>query len=133
LSTGSLSQVSDHQRRRLHQAAVGARRVAFWQQEDVTGHELGGGHALRPAVPPHAGRRRGHPRQRRHRLLGARLLDVTEDGIEHDDREDHDRVEGHALRAFERPRRDRHDGGGDPQLDQRVRNWPRNRRHACGF
>jgi hypothetical protein len=57
--------------------------------------------------------------------------------VEHDDREDHDRFEGHALRAFERPRCDRHDGGGDLQVDQRVREPaeepPSRRKRLLGF
>ena len=52
-----------------------------------------------------SGRRRRHPLQRRHRLLGTRLLHVAEHGVGDDDRGDHDRVVRRLLSRPPAPRR----------------------------
>jgi hypothetical protein len=116
--------LGDHQRCGLDQASVGADRIALGQQQDVSGNDLGGRDALRAPVSSHAGGRRGHPRQRRHGLVGARLLHEAQGRVESDDGQDDDRVVGHALRAFAGPRDERDDHGGQQQVDERVGELP---------
>ena len=72
------------------------------------------------AVAHDPGRRRRHPLQRRHRLLGPRLLHVAEHGVGEDDRRDHDRVERRLLPTLQHPRHQRDHDGGKQQVDQRI-------------
>ena len=70
-----------------------------------------------PLAVAHDGRvRRRHRAQRRHRRLRARLLNVSHDRVEQDDREDRDRFVRQATRALEHPE-DRGDRCGDEQQD----------------
>ena len=80
----------------LEQARVGRDGVALLDQDDVAGHDLGRRHPVPRAVADDGGVRGRHLAQRRHRLLGARLLDVAHDGVEEHDGEDRHRLVGQA-------------------------------------
>ena len=55
------------------------------------------------------------------RLLGTRLLDVAEDGVEDEDHPDHERFVRHSLGPFRHPGGHRHEDGGKQEVDERVR------------
>ena len=69
------------QLRRLDQPQIGRHHVAGLQQHDVAGHQLGGrADSPRVAVPQRTTRGGGGELlQRRHRALGAILLDEADD------------------------------------------------------
>ena len=69
------------QRGGLDQPRVGRNGVAFLDEDDVARHELARRDALPCAVADDVGVRRRHLAQRRHRLFGARLLDVAHDAL----------------------------------------------------
>ena len=135
LALPSQRRLRDRQRRRLDQPGVGRDRVALGERQDVARHHLGGRNPLLAPIAHDPGRRRRHPLQRRDRLLGTRLLHVTEHGIGDDDRRDHDRVVRRRLAPLERPRDERDDDGREQQIDQRVGELAEElppRRHALG-
>ena len=116
--------LGDGQRVGLEQTAVRGDRVTLREQQDVAGHHLGRGDPLLAPVAEHAGRRRGQPLQRGHRLLGTRLLHVAEHGIREDDRSDHDRVVRRSLAALQHPGDQRDHDRREQQVDQRVGELP---------
>jgi hypothetical protein len=120
LALAGQRRLGNDQRCRLDQAGVRADGVALAQDEEVAGHDVGGRDADLPSVPNHAGGRRGHPLQRRHRLLRLPLLHEPQHGVRDDDDGDHDRLERRALRALERPGHDGDDDGCEQQVDERV-------------
>ena len=82
LALAGQRRLGDRERRRLDQPGVGRDRVALGEQQHVAGHDLGRRDPLLAPVAHDPRRRRRHPLQRRDRLLGARLLDVAEHGVE---------------------------------------------------
>ena len=85
------------QRGRFDQPRIGRNRVAFLDEDDVAGNDLGGGNAPPLAVANDRGIGRRHRAQRRHGRLRSRLLDVAHGRVEQDDREDRDRFVGQAA------------------------------------
>ena len=65
------------QRGGLDDPRVGRDRVAFLDEDDVAGHEIGGRHARRFTVANHVRVRGRHLSQRRNRGFGSLLLDVA--------------------------------------------------------
>jgi hypothetical protein len=59
------------ERGRLNQARVGGNGIAFFDQYDIAGHNLGSRDAAPLAVANHVGVRRGNLAQRGHRLFGS--------------------------------------------------------------
>ena len=78
------------QGRRFQQPSIGRDGVAFVDQDDVAGDDLGGGEAapLTVANDRRVGGR--HRSQRRHCGLGSGFLDVAQGGVEQDHRQDGD-------------------------------------------
>ena len=67
---------------------VGGHFVAGFEQHDIAGHKLLGRHALLAPVAPHRGLGDDHLREGIDRLFRPGFLEITDDGIEEDDRED---------------------------------------------
>ena len=67
------------------------------------GTTLLGGDAHLPPVAQHRRAGRGHPLERRDRLLGPAFLQEAEHGIGNDDDGDHERLERHAGGVLQRP------------------------------
>ena len=80
------------QLRNLDQPQVGRDLVARLQQHDVAGHQLSSGQDLHHAAAQHGGVCRRQLAQRSHGLVGAPGLHKADDGVEHYDDEDHQRV-----------------------------------------
>ena len=80
------------QLRNLDQPQVGRNLVARLQQHDVARHQRRGGHHLHGSAAQHRGVRRRQLAQRRHGLVGAPGLNKADDGIEHHDHQDDQRV-----------------------------------------
>ena len=122
LSTASLSPVSDASATLSAAASAGARRRAgiALGQEQVAGDDVGAG--MRTRRPSRSTRRRrgGHPLEGRHRLLGLAFLDEAEHAVGGHDQADHDRLERHAVGAFQGPGHHRDRDGRQEQVDQRV-------------
>jgi len=78
----------------LEQPSIGRDTVARLQQHDVAGHQLDRAQLLHVPLAPHAHDRRLHGAQRRQRLLGLVFLEEPQGRVEHDNREDHNRVFG---------------------------------------
>ena len=102
----------------LDDAGIGRDLVAGLDQHDVAGHDVVGGDPLALAVAHHGRFRRGQRHQRAHRFLGARFLDEAEQGVQHDDRQDDDRLigQGALARILQQPF-DHRDDDGDQQDD----------------
>ena len=98
------------------QARIGRNGVALFDEDDVAGDELRRRNAPPLAVADHVGVRGRHLAQRRHRLLGARLLNVAHDRVEQHDGEDRDRLVGQRRFALIQPQRCG-DRSGDEQQD----------------
>ncbi len=107
-----------HQCRRLDESGIGGHRVALLEQEDVPRHHVDRRDPLLLTVPEHTRRRCRHSLQCGHGLLGPGLLHIAQDGVEDDDRQDHDGVEGDALGPFGSPSHDRDDNRDQQQVDQ---------------
>ena len=124
-STASLSPVSDASATVSDAAStsrrVGADRVALGEHQHVARHDLGGRDPLLAPVAHDARRRRRHPLQRRHRLLGPRLLHVAEHGVERRrSPRSRSRRTGTPSAPSSDPRDQRDDHRGEQQVDQRV-------------
>ena len=91
------------QRRRLDQARVGGDGVALLDEKDVARHYIRGRDALPHAAADNASVCGRHAPQRRHRLLGARFVDVAHERVQQDDREDGDRLVGKRGLALDQP------------------------------
>ncbi len=104
------------QRGGMDQARVGGNGVAFFDEDEVAGHDFRRRNALPLAVADDVGLCRRHLAQRRHRRFGARLLDVAHDCVEQHDREDRDRFIGQRRFALHQPQRGGN-GCGDEQQD----------------
>ena len=103
-----------------NQPRVGGDGVAFFDEDDVAGHELGRRDALPLAVADDVRVRRRHLAQRRHRLLRARLLDVAHDRVEQHDGEDRDRLVGQRRVALVEPQSRRDRRRDEQQDDEHV-------------
>ena len=108
------------QRGRLDQPRVGRNGVAFFDEDDVAGHELARRDALPLAVPNDVGVRRRHLAQRRHRLFRARLLDVAHERVEQHDGEDRDRFVGQRGVALIQPQPAEIERGDEQQDDEDI-------------
>ena len=108
------------QRGGLDQPRVGGNGVAFFDEDDVAGHDLGRRDALPLAVADDVGMCRRHLAQRRHRLLRARLLNVAHDRVEQHDGEDRDRFVGQRRFALVQPQPRRDHRGDEQQDDEHV-------------
>ena len=99
-------------------AGVGGDLVPGLDQHEVAGNDIVGRDPLALAVADHGGLGRGKGHQCPHRLLGPRLLDIAEQGVQHDDRENDDRLvgQGGLARVLQQPFEHR-DGDGDQQDD----------------
>ncbi len=102
------------------QARVGGDGVAFLQQDEIAGHHVGRGDGPALAVPDHVGVGGRHPAQGGHGFLGARLLHVAQQRVEHDHRQDRDRLVGQRGIALYQPQAGGDRGGDEQQDDQRV-------------
>lgn len=80
------------QLRNVDEPQVGRDLVARLQQHDVARHEHGGRHHLHQPAAQHGGVGRRQLAQRRHGLVGAPGLHKADNGVEHHDDEDHQRV-----------------------------------------
>ncbi len=80
------------QLRNLDEPQVGRDLVARLQQHDVAGHQFSSGQDLHHAAAQHGGVGRRQLAQRRHGLVGAPGLHKADNGVEHHDDEDHQRV-----------------------------------------
>ncbi len=100
----------------LQQSRIGGDGIAFLHQNDVPGHNLGGGNAA--ALPPahHGGERGGHMPQRGHGRFGPGFLNVAHQGVQHNDREDSDGLVRKLRVALHQPQHGR-DGRRDQQQD----------------
>ncbi len=88
---------------RLDQARVGWNRVAFSDQDDVAGDQLGCRDALPRAITNDLGLGRRHPAQGSYRFFCARLLNEAHQRVEQHDREDRDRLIGQPRVALIQP------------------------------
>ena len=84
------------------------------------GDDLRRGDDAALAVADHRRRRGGHLPQARDRRLGARFLDVAEDGVRDDDREDRERLIWGRAPALDQPHHERDRGGEDEQQHERA-------------
>ena len=75
------------------QAQIGGHIVARFQQDDVARNELPGRNRDLMAVADDLGVGRRHLLQGRERLLGLRLLDHADDGVQHHDAHDGDGID----------------------------------------
>ena len=113
------------QRGGLDQPRVGRNGVAFFDENDVAGHELGRRDALSGAVSDDIGVRRRHLAQRRHCLLRAGLLDVAHERVEKHDGEDRDGFVGQGGVALIEPQARRRSAAATSSRTTRTSvNWP---------
>ena len=113
------------QRGGLHQARIGAHRVALGEHQQVALDQPGAGHPGHRAVAQHAGGGGGHLCQRRHRLRCLVFLQPPQHRIEHHHSGDHNGVQRPAGRAtlataLEPPGGQGHRRCCAQQIDQRV-------------
>ena len=120
------------QRSRLDQPRVGGNGVALFDEYDVAGHELARRDALPGAVPYDVGVRRRHLAQRRHRLLGAGLLEVAHERVEEHDGEDRHGFIGHRGVALVKPQSCGDQRGNDQQDDEDIRELSQ-KLSPCGY
>ena len=81
---------------RFQQANVSRDEVAGFQKNHVAGHQLARGNGSAVPVAQHLGFRRGQLLQCRQGLFGAAFLDDAQHGVENDDRNNGDRINGFA-------------------------------------
>ena len=102
----------------LDEAGVRRHPIAGLDHDDVAGNDLVGRDSLALAVADHGRFGRCKRHQRSNGALGARLLEEAEQGVEHDDEQDDDRLigQGGLARILQQPL-DHGDDGGDEQDD----------------
>ena len=89
----------------LDQPAIGRNRVAFFDEDDVAGHDLRRGNAAPFAVADHRGIGGRHRPKCGNGRLGTRLLHVAHGGVQQDDRQDGDGFVGERGVALDDPQR----------------------------
>ena len=99
-------------------ARIGRDLVAGLDHHDVAGNDVVGRDPPSFAVANHGRFGSGKGHQRPHRLLGPRFLDVAQQGVEHDDRQNDDGFvgQGRLARLLQQPFGHRY-GDGDQQDD----------------
>ena len=110
----------DAQCYRFDQTGIGGDRVAFFDDEDVAGHDVCGRNTRRLPIPNHVGVGGCRLAQRRDCRLGPLLLDVPEQRVQQHDPTDGDGLVRQRRVALVQPQSDRDGRGNQEQHDQSV-------------
>ena len=100
-----------------NQSRVGGNGVAFFDEDDVAGHDSARGNALPLAITDDVRLRRRHLAQGGDRSLRACLLNVAHDGVEQHNRKDRHRFIGQRRITFVEPQ-----AGRDSRRDEQQNN-----------